>query len=56
MIEKNKLPIVRTQEIDDKIELLYEIPNEVDDLDVVKWLSKNGAEVTYKWLEQYKDL
>lgn len=50
MIKTKKLPIIRTQEVDDKIDLIYKIPDEVDDKDVVKWLRKNGPEVTYNWL------
>lgn len=57
MINKKLLPIVRTQEIDDKIELLYEIPEEVSDLDVVKWIREHGPEIVYKWLQKYdKDI
>lgn len=52
MISQGRLPLVRTQELDDKIELLYEIPDTVDDKDVVKWIRKNGPEIVYKWLEK----
>lgn len=52
MISQGRLPLVRTQEKDDGIELLYEIPDTVDDIDVVKWIRKNGPEIVYKWLEK----
>lgn len=51
MIDQGKLPLKRTQEEDDKIELLYEIPDTVDDKDVVKWIRKNGPEIVYNWLK-----
>jgi glycosyltransferase involved in cell wall biosynthesis len=54
MIEQGKLPLVRTQEEDDKIELLYEIPEDISDDDVVKWIREHGPEVVYKWLEEIK--
>lgn len=51
MIDQGKLPLKRTQEEDDKIELLYEIPDTVDDKDVVKWIRENGPEIVYNWLK-----
>jgi len=50
MIDRGELPLIRTQEKDDKIDLQYVIPESVSDDDVVKWLKKNGPEVVYNWL------
>lgn len=52
MLEAGKLPVKRTQEVDDKIDLLYNIPDEVDDQDVVKWLKINGVKVVDGWIKE----
>lgn len=52
MIEDGKLPLKRTQEIDDKIELLYEMPKEVPTEDAVKWVRENTEGIVTKWMEE----
>lgn len=52
MMNNNKLPIVRTQEIDDKIELLYDIPVAVKDEKVVAWVQENAPLLVEKWLKE----
>jgi glycosyltransferase involved in cell wall biosynthesis len=54
MIEDGKLPLRRTQEIDDKIELLYEMPAEVPTEDAVKWMRENTESIVTKWIEEVK--
>jgi len=44
-IEAGKLPLIRTQEIDDKIDLQYTIPEEVSDDDAVEWMKKHLPEI-----------
>lgn len=57
MLSTAKLPIFRTQEIDDKINLTYEVPEGMDDETFTKkWLPEHGVEIAAKWLEEYKDL
>lgn len=48
-IEKKELPLTRTQEIDDKINLTYEIPPEVKTLDCVKWVMENLESIVDGW-------
>jgi hypothetical protein len=52
MITAGKLPLVRTEEVDNKIELLYDIPESVGDEDVVKWIKENAPQVVQKWLKE----
>lgn len=54
MTKSGKLPLVRTQEIDDQIELAYTIPDEIEDKDVVKYIRTNLYEIVEPWLEKYK--
>lgn len=54
MIEQGKLPLRRTQEIDDQIQLSYEIPESVNDEDVVKWINENSPAIVESWLKQYE--
>lgn len=54
MVKAGKLPLVRTEDIDFKIDLFYEIPKEVPDLDVVKWLNVNSPLIVKRWLEEVK--
>ena len=49
MLKKGKLPLVRTQEIDDKIDLQYEVPEEVRDEDCTRWILENMEEIAGKW-------
>lgn len=48
-IEKGLLPVKRTQEIDDKINLQYEIPKDVADEDCVDWMKKHTEEIIKEW-------
>lgn len=48
-IEEKRLPIVRTQELDDKIILEYEIPPEVDTLGCVEWVVNHKDEIVRGW-------
>lgn len=54
MIEQGKLPIKRTQEIDDKIELLYTMPDEVPTQDAVRWIRENTQSIVERWMEEVK--
>lgn len=49
-IKAGKLPLVRTQEIDDKINLQYEIPKEVDSSVADKWMKEHIEEIISKWV------
>lgn len=50
MIEQKKLPIKRTQEIDDTINLTYEIPDSVKGQDAyVKWVVEHLEEIVKSW-------
>lgn len=49
MVEMNLLPLVRTQELDDQIELFYSIPDSVQDKDVVEWLRHNAVKIVSQW-------
>lgn len=48
-VESGKLPLKRTQEIDDKIDLQYEIPEEISDDDAVTWVRKNLDNIVENW-------
>lgn len=52
MINQGKLPIKRTQEIDDKIELLYDIPETVKDEEMVSWIRANGPNIVNSWIKE----
>lgn len=54
VLKNGSLPVVRTQEVDDKIELLYDIPEDVTDEQVVKWIDDNGGKVVENWLSIIK--
>ena len=54
MIKLDKLPLKRTQEIDDQIELTYDVPKEVSDDDIEKWLSKNYKPIVLDWMKKYE--
>jgi GT2 family glycosyltransferase len=49
-ITANKLPLVRTQEGDDKIDLQYEIPKDVDSKVADKWMKEHLEEIISKWV------
>lgn len=53
MIKNKKLDVVRHQEKDDSIELLYDIPDDIQDKDVVKWINTNGPMILKGWLDIY---
>lgn len=53
MIKAEKLPLKRTQELDDQIELTYEVPKEVSDDDIEEWLSKNYKPIVLDWMKKY---
>ena len=55
MIEDGKLPLRRTQEVDDKIELLYEIPEEVPlGGPEVQWMRDHTEEIVTRWIDEVK--
>jgi hypothetical protein len=56
MIKRGKLPLVRNEKIDNQISLLYDMPDEVPDKDVVKWLKIHNNEIVGMWLNKYKNL
>ena len=49
-IEKGKLPLVRTQEIDDKINLQYEIPANIPDEQCGEWIAENRERIAKSWM------
>lgn len=56
MLSLGKLPIFRTQEVDDRIELTYIPPEGMGDEEFTKkWLPEHGVGIAAKWLEDYKD-
>lgn len=50
-IEDGKLPLIRTQEIDDKINLQYEIPENIPDDKCVEWIMDNRERIAKSWLK-----
>jgi len=50
-IEEGKLPIVRDEKLDDKINLYYEVPKEVKDEDCAKWIENHSQEIVKSWEE-----
>jgi len=54
MIEDGKLPIRITQDINDQIELLYEMPEEIPTADAVKWIRSTMDKIAFEWLEKYQ--
>lgn len=48
-IKKGKLPIIRSQKIDDKVDLQYTIPEEIDDEHAVEWMKKHLPEIVKGW-------
>lgn len=49
MIEEGRLPLVRDEELEKKVHLKYDIPEEIYDEDVVKWLRKNEDRIVASW-------
>jgi len=47
--ESGKLPVVRTQELDNSISLKYEIPEEVTDDECKDWIRDNYKQIVEKW-------
>jgi glycosyltransferase involved in cell wall biosynthesis len=54
MINQNRLPLKRTQQIDDLIDLQYTIPKEIKDIDAVKWMKENLEKIIAPWLKKYE--
>jgi hypothetical protein len=48
-VQKGKLPIVRNKEIDKKLDLQYEVPEEISDEDCDKWVKKNVPLIIKSW-------
>lgn len=48
-IESGDLPLIRTQEVDDDIDLQYTIPKKISDEDSVKWMRKNTNKIVKGW-------
>lgn len=56
MIDQARLPIFRRQEIDDRIDLQYDVPKDMSDEEFTKvWLPANGARIANDWLKEYDD-
>ena len=53
MITSRKLPLKRTQEIDDKIILEYDVPQNISDDDMVKWIRENQIRIATEWISKY---
>jgi len=51
MIKAKRLPLVRTQEVDDAIDLQYTVPEEVTDDKMVEWINENTPSVVANWLK-----
>jgi len=47
--EKEKLPIVRDEKLDDKINLYYEIPEKTKDEDCAMWIEDHLHEIVKSW-------
>lgn len=54
MIEEGKLPIIRDPKIDDKLDLTYEVPKEVDDSQMKEWIRDNSPLIVARWIEEKK--
>lgn len=54
MIGQGRLPLKRTQEIDDKINLSYEMPKDLPKGDEVKWIKQNMDQLVLKWQQEVK--
>lgn len=52
MMKLDKIPLRRTQEIDNKIDLQYTIPKEVKGKDCPMWLRDNLERIIKKWLNK----
>jgi glycosyltransferase involved in cell wall biosynthesis len=50
MLKDGRLPLKRNQEIDDTIDLQYDMPKDVKTDDAQTWMEKNIEEVVKKWL------
>ena len=50
MIKGKKMPLVRTQQQDDRIDLQYEMPKDLPLGDEVKWLKENMNKIITKWV------
>lgn len=48
----NKLPVKRSQELDDSISLQYKIPKEVKDEDCEEWVNKHNKEIVGRWINE----
>lgn len=53
MIDDGKLPIKRTQEIDDQIDLSYEVPKEVTDDKMNDWILENRERLCDEFKRKY---
>jgi hypothetical protein len=54
MVKAGKMPLKRTQEQDDKVELLYNMPKDVPKGDEVKWLKEHVDFIVDKWIKDIK--
>jgi hypothetical protein len=48
-INSGELSIIRTQEVDDKIDLQFTIPDYIEDKDCDKWVEKNLIKIMETW-------
>lgn len=49
MIQEGKLPLARTQEIDDLIDLEYQMPEDLNQEDAVTWMRDHMEEIVEYW-------
>lgn len=54
MMEQGKLPLVRDQKLDDKINLTYEMPEDVEKGKEVEWMRAHLEEIVTRWMEEVK--
>ena len=54
LINMGVLPLVRDEKIDNEIDLKYEIPDDVEDKDVVKWLKDKAPQMVTDWYKLWQ--
>lgn len=53
MIKDGKLPLKRTENIDNQISLEYKVPENITDDEMVKWIRENSENIARRWLKEY---
>ncbi|MCX8158642.1 MAG: glycosyltransferase [Candidatus Diapherotrites archaeon] len=54
MTEKGRLPLIRDEKLDEKINLLYKIPEEVKNEDCDKWIENNSKKIVELWKKEVR--